>query len=226
MLHQTQVVRVLQQWESFLARFPTPEATAAAGPGAVITQWGSLGYPRRARWLWEAATRIAAKGWPDDLTELAGVGRYTAAAVRIEADGIDDVAVDVNVRRVVQRVVGRHLSARAAEDAAVVAAEPLRGRDRLLALMDLGALVCRPRDPSCDACPLRPACATKGPLPDESPGQQAPFAGSFRQRRGRVLGTLRRGDATVDELDAEALESLVADGLAEITAERAHLPSR
>jgi A/G-specific adenine glycosylase len=244
MLHQTQVARVLQQWEPFLARFPTPEATAAAAPGDVISQWGSLGYPRRARRLWESATRIAANGWPDDLTELPGVGRYTAAAVRIQteaeaeptggeaelgasrrrADDTDDVAVDVNVGRVVQRVVGRRLPARAAEDAAVAVAEPLRGRDRLLALMDLGAMVCRPRDPSCDTCPLAGRCASKGPIPDESPSRQAPFAGSFRQRRGRVLDTLRSGDAAVSELDAEALGSLVTDGLAEISGRRAHLP--
>ena len=81
MLHQTQVPRVAAVWPAFMARFPTPDAMAAAGPGAVIAAWGRLGYPRRARRLWEAAVVIARDGWPDDLTALPGVGRYTADAV-------------------------------------------------------------------------------------------------------------------------------------------------
>ena len=74
MLHQTQVPRVAAVFDAFMAEFPTPEAMAAAGPGPVIA-WGRLGYPRRARRLWEAAVRITAEGWPDDLAELPGVGR-------------------------------------------------------------------------------------------------------------------------------------------------------
>ena len=106
MLHQTQVSRVAAVYDEFLARFPTPAAMAEAGPGAVITAWGRLGYPRRARRLWEASVVIAADGWPDDLTALPGVGRYTAGAVAAQADGVDVPALDVNVRRVVERVRG------------------------------------------------------------------------------------------------------------------------
>jgi A/G-specific adenine glycosylase len=101
---------------------------------------------------------------------------------------------------------------------------PLRGRDRLLALMDVGALLCRPRDPRCGECPLRRRCATRGPLPDETRHRQAPFAGSFRQRRGEVMARLRAGSVPTGELDAEALASLVADGLAVVTRGRARLP--
>jgi A/G-specific adenine glycosylase len=105
-------------------------------------------------------------------------------------------------------------------------ARPLRGRDRLLALMDVGALLCRPRSPRCRECPLRRRCATRGERADEPRSRQPAFAGSFRQRRGVVMARLRDGgDAVdVDELDAEALASLVADGLAVVDGSRAALP--
>lgn len=224
MLHQTQVSRVAAAWPAFVARFPTPEAMAAAGPAAAIESWGTLGYPRRARRLHDAAVVIARDGWPADLRVLPGVGRYTAAAVRAQADGADVAAVDVNVRRVVQRVVGRRLGDAAAEVAMVDAGRPLLGRDRLLALMDVGAHCCRPRNPRCAECPLQARCATRGALDDEAPRRAAPYRGSFRQRRGRVLAALRTGPTAVTALDGEALESLVADGLAAITSDRAHLP--
>jgi len=224
MLHQTQVSRVEAAWPEFAAAFPTPEAMAAAGPAAVIRAWGRLGYPRRARRLYEAAVVITRDGWPDDLRALPGVGRYTAAAVRAQADEVDVPAVDVNIRRVVQRVVGRILSDAVAEQVMVVVARPLRGRDRLLALMDVGALVCKPRAPLCDACPLFVSCATHGELPDEGARRAAPYRGSFRERRGRVLGALRAGPVPIAELDAEALASLVDDGLAAVHGDRAQLP--
>lgn len=225
MLQQTQVSRVLAIWPEFIARFPTPEATADAGVASVITAWGRLGYPRRARRLWESAEIIRRDGWPAELTELPGVGRYTAAAIRAQADLADLPAVEVNIRRVVQRVRGELLSERAAETASVHIGRGLHDRDRLLALMDLGAMVCTPRDPGCPACPFRRRCATRGPLPDEVRTRQPKFAGSFRQRRGAVMARLReeRSVAT-DELDAPALASLVADGLAVVNRLRARLP--
>ena len=224
MLHQTQVARVVLRYDSFLAEFPTPGVMADAGPGAVITAWGNLGYPRRARRLWEAAVEISTHGWPDDLSELPGVGRYTAAAVAAQADDADVAAVDVNVRRVVERVRGTRLTTREAERAMVDIGYPLRGRNRLLALMDVGAQVCRARDPACGRCPLHDQCRTRGVLPDETRSHQAPFAGSFRQRRGRVLETLRNGSARAQDLDGEALASLVDDGLAVIDRSTARLP--
>jgi A/G-specific adenine glycosylase len=224
MLHQTQVTRVAAVYDDFLARFPTPSSMAAAGPGAVIAAWGRLGYPRRARRLWEAAVAISADGWPDDLAALPGVGRYTAGAIAAQADDADIPAVDVNVRRVVERVVGQQLSPRAAELAMVTAGKPLHGRDRLLALMDVGALLCRPRDPRCRDCPLRARCATRGPLADERHSRQPAFEGSFRQRRGRVLARLREGPVRTVDVDRDALASLVDDGLAVVSRGRARLP--
>src|SRR5438477_11350077 len=80
MLQQTQVERVVPRYLRFLERWPTADALAAATPGEVIREWQGLGYNRRALALHRAARRIAASGWPADLTELPGVGAYTAAA--------------------------------------------------------------------------------------------------------------------------------------------------
>lgn len=225
MLHQTQVPRVAAAWPAFIARFPTAEVMAGAGPGAVIEAWGRLGYPRRARRLWEAAVVIARDGWPDDLTTLPGVGRYTANAVLAQADDADVTAVEVNVRRVVERASGARLSARDAETAARIVGAPLRGRDLLLALMDVGALLCRTRDPRCDTCPLHERCVARGALDGETRAAvQGRFHGSFRQRRGAVLAALRLAPAKVASVDREALDSLVADGLARVDGTLARLP--
>ncbi len=227
MLHQTQVPRVLGAWPAFMAQFPDVTTTAAAGPAAVIAAWDRLGYPRRARWLWEDAVYVAAHGWPDDLRVLPGVGRYTAAAIAAQVDDSDAVGIEVNIRRVCERVAGRRLSERAAELEAAAIAAPLRGRDRLLALMDLGATVCTARKPACDRCPIARRCATRGELTGETRHRQARYEGSFRQRRGRVMAQLRAHDEVpLADLDREALDTLVRDGLAEITGAHAHLPAR
>jgi A/G-specific adenine glycosylase len=225
MLQQTQVGRVRAAWPLFMARFPTPHAAATAGPGAVIAAWGRLGYPRRARRLWEAAWVIDARGWPDDRTELPGVGRYTAGALAALVDGQDAPAVEVNIRRVVERVAGRRLPTAAAEAESMRLGRGLAPRDRVLALMDVGARLCRPRDPGCGECPLRRRCRARAPLAGETRPRPAPFEGSFRQRRGRVLDRLRAGEAApAAELDADALASLVVDGLATVDGDLARLP--
>ena len=230
MLAQTQVARVLTVWPQFIAEFPDVETAALAGPGALIAAWGRLGYPRRARRLWEAAAHVHEHGWPDDYAALPGVGRYTAGALAAQADErADAIGVDVNIRRVVQRVCGHVLPARAAEDAAVEIARGIEGRDRLLALMDLGAMVCRPRAPLCDECPLRTRCATRGELAGEQSRRQPPYRGSMRERRGTVLARLRdtpHPGVRANELDADALASLVADGLACVARGRVTLPRR
>ena len=234
MLQQTQVGRVATTWPAFMARFPTPEAMAAVPAGDVIAAWGTLGYPRRALRLWEAAGRIAAAGWPDDLAELPGVGRYTADAVAAQADGRDVPAVETNIRRVVERGAGRGLSSREAVAASQAVGRPLTGRDRLLALMDIGAVLCRPRAPRCRECPLAPGCATAArvasvgatavdPTLGRRPRQSA-YEGSFRERRGRVLAQLRAGACPSADLDGRALASLVEDGLATLDGPLARLP--
>jgi A/G-specific adenine glycosylase len=224
MLQQTQVARVLVAWPAFMQSFPTPEAAAAVPVGDILRAWGRLGYPRRARRLWEAATAIAAHGWPENLQDLPGVGRYTAGALAAQADEVDVAALDVNIRRVLERVAGARLTEGRAHAAMVEVGAPMQGRDRLLALMDLGAVVCRPRDPACATCPLFTRCATRGVRPDERRSRQPAFAGSFRQRRGVVMAALRTGPTPAADLDAEALASLVGDGLAVVTGTIAALP--
>ena len=103
MAQQTQVDRVVPRWERWLVRWPTVDSLAAASAADVIREWQGLGYNRRALSLHRAAQQVAAHGWPDDLTELPGVGRYTADAVACFAFGRDVLPVDVNVRRVPER---------------------------------------------------------------------------------------------------------------------------
>ena len=103
MLQQTQVDRVIPRYARFLEHWPTIDALAAASAGDVIAEWQGLGYNRRALNLHRAARVVAERGWPDDLTELPGVGPYTAAAIGNFAFGRDVLPVDTNVRRVQER---------------------------------------------------------------------------------------------------------------------------
>ncbi len=107
MLQQTQAARVVPYFEAFLARFPDAEALAAAPARDVLAAWSGLGYNRRALALQAAARHVAEHGWPDDLTELPGVGPYTAAAVGSFAWDRQEPAIDTNVRRVLERFDGR-----------------------------------------------------------------------------------------------------------------------
>ena len=194
MLQQTQVERVVPRYLDWLARWPTAESLAAASPADVIRAWQGLGYNRRGLNLHRAATRIAESGWPDDLTELPGVGAYTAAAVRCFALGDDVVPVDVNVARVQSRT-GHAFSAAAAQ-----------------ALMDLGAMICLARIARCAECPLATACPSRG-IREEPERRQGPFEGSFRQRRSTTLRALVEAPRDLAQLDDEAVRSLERDGL-------------
>ena len=194
MAQQTQVDRVVPRWERWLERWPTVEALAAASPADVIREWQGLGYNRRALNLHRAAQHVAAHGWPDDLTELPGVGRYTADAVACFALGRDVLPVDVNVRRVQERT-GHAFTAAAAQ-----------------ALMDLGATVCLARIPRCEICPLAEGCPSRGSR-YEPLRKQGPFEGSFRQRRAATLRLVADAERPVADLDLDAVESLARDGL-------------
>src|SRR5919205_2118643 len=168
MLQQTQVERVVPRYLRWLERWPTAAALAATTTADVIGEWQGLGNNRRAVNLKRAAKHVAARGWPDDLTELPGVGPYTAAALANFAFGRRVLPVDTNVRRVQERT-GAEFGPAAAQ-----------------ALMDLGATICLARVPRCGACPLAAECPARGrryaPL-----RKQTRFEGSFRQRRARVL---------------------------------------
>ena len=206
MAQQTQVDRVVPRWERWLERWPTIEALAAAPAADVIREWQGLGYNRRALALHRTARQVAAHGWPDDLTELPGVGRYTADAVGCFAFGRDVLPVDVNVRRIQERT-GADFTAAAAQ-----------------ALMDLGATVCLARIPRCGDCPLAEACPSRGRR-FEPLRRQSPFEGSFRQRRAATLRLVADAERDVSELDADAVASLAQDGLVEVAAGRVSLPA-
>jgi len=245
MLQQTPVSRVAPIWLDWVARWPTPSATAAAGAADVLRAWGKLGYPRRAKRLHECATVIATEHGdvvPDDvdtLLGLPGVGAYTARAVACFAYGQSVPVVDTNVRRVVARAVHGHADAggpSATRDHAEVAALLPAGDSAPVfsaALMELGATVCTARSPKCGVCPLS-GCAWRaaGHPPATTPPRPAQrFAGTDRQVRGRLLDVLRASSTPVEraQLDVvwltdtaqrdRALGSLLVDGLVEQTAD-------
>jgi A/G-specific adenine glycosylase len=204
MLQQTQVPRVIPRYLAWIERWPSAAALAAAFRDEVIRAWQGLGYNRRAVNLHRAAQRVAADGWPDDLTELPGVGEYTAAAIRRFALGEPVLPVDTNIGRVIERTGGEF------------------GPESAEALMDLGREVCLARVPRCGICPLSEQCPSRGrgyaPL-----RKQSRFEGSFRQRRADTLRLVAAGRAT--GLDADVVSSLAKDGLVEITNGRVRLPA-
>ncbi len=168
MLQQTTVEVVVKRWTRFLRRYPTVEALARAPEHAVLAEWSGLGYYARARNLHRAARAIAELGaFPRTLEGwrgLPGVGAYTSAAVASIAFGVPAAVVDGNVVRVLCRLLGLRLDPKAPRSLARLRKEaqalvPRRGAgDHNQALMELGALVCTPRAPRCDACPLRAMC--------------------------------------------------------------------
>lgn len=206
MLQQTQVERVVPRWVAWMKRWPTPTALAAASPGDVIRAWQGLGYNRRGINLHRAAAAIAEHGWPKDLTDLPGVGPYTAAAIRNQAFGEPVLPVDTNVDRIQERT-GHTF-----------------GPEALQALFDLGATVCLARVPRCDVCPLAGGCPSRGRR-YEPLRKQSHFKGSFRQRRAELLRLVAAEARPLDELDREAVESLVRDGLLEREGELVRLPA-
>jgi A/G-specific adenine glycosylase len=219
MLQQTQVARVVARWEAWLERWPDAAALAAAPVADVLGAWVGLGYNRRALRLREACAVVARDGWPDDLRTLPGIGPYTAAAVGAFAFGRDELPVDTNVRRVLERTgfVPAHTP-------------PELGQ----ALMELGAVVCRAREAACDACPVAAACASAGAVVVAPRGRAGDgvvrerFEDSNRWVRGRVVEALAAGSELPGGIELErlerAIESLVHDGLIERGSEGLSLP--
>lgn len=252
MLQQTPVIRVIPHLEAWLARWPTPADLAAAAPADAVRQWANLGYPRRALWLHRAAVEIRDRHGgvvPRDveaLLALTGIGDYTARAVAVFAYGDRHPVVDTNTRRVLARAVdGRSQPGPPARRdldamAAVLPGERSAAAVVNAAAMELGATVCVARNPRCDACPLTALCAWRAagyPDTGDDRRRQGRYEGSDRQARGAVLKVLRDAathavplpDVVPDWPDAgqrdRAIDSLIADGLAEASDGLLRLPA-
>ncbi len=159
MLQQTRVAAVIPYYERFLKEFPDPQALAAASEERLLTLWSGLGYYSRARNLQKAARQIVQNGsFPstyEEIRELAGVGEYTAAAVASIAFDLPHAVVDGNVRRVLARLTNGKGDAQATADRLLDLKNPARWNQ---AMMELGAVVCLPREPLCDRCPVAAHC--------------------------------------------------------------------
>ncbi len=226
MAQQTQAGRAAAYWERFMEQFPTVEALAGASPATVLRAWQGLGYDRRALALWRSARIIVDEHGgriPANvaaLQALPGVGPYTARAVAALAFGLPVGAVDVNVRRVLGRIVAGDAIAlptrelqRVADDAVPVD----RPGAWTHALMDIGATLCRPRAPLCATCPARPWCRLASRDTGERVGVRARgrprraaaarvvaaapvrlpsprFSSTNRWLRGRILDRLRAAE--------------------------------
>ncbi len=177
MLQQTRVAAVIPYYERFLARFPDFHALAAAEETDVLTHWAGLGYYSRARNLQKAAKQMVDLGtFPrqhESILALAGIGAYTAGAVASIAFGLPHPAIDGNVRRVVIRLAGS-ADISIEEEAAALIDTKDPGRHNQ-AMMELGALICIPREPRCSpACtPIKPASATWSTTPKPCPATPA-----------------------------------------------------
>lgn len=195
MLQQTRVAAVLEHYRLFLKRFPNVRALATVPEAAVLAAWSGLGYYRRARMLRQCAQQIVEDHhgrFPrtsDALQTLPGIGRYTAAAIASIAFAEPIAVVDGNVERVLQRLAGSHLTSKDMWHRAQSQISPSRPADFNQAMMELGAIVCTPRQPKCSACPLREFCATKGEIartmPSESQTKKEIWH-TLDQRQGRV----------------------------------------
>ena len=241
MLQQTPVSRVLPAYLAWLNRWPTPRALAIEPAGEAVRQWGLLGYPRRALNLHETARILVQRhggevpASKDGLLALPGVGPYTAAAIASFAFGQRHAVLDTNVRRVLARMItGAALPSRTPSAAETRLAESLLPSDAAVAarwavaVMELGALVCTVSSPGCPGCPVAPACAWQraGFPPATQPRSGQRYQGTDRQCRGRLLAVLRQASGAVPKAELDkvwphaaqrerALDSLVADGLAE-----------
>lgn len=251
MLQQTPAARVAPQFEAWIERWPDAASLAKASPADVLRQWDKLGYPNRALRLRETAAIVVrdyAGKLPADeklLRELPGIGEYTAAAILAFAHKRRSFVLDTNVRRVLARVFS---GAELATGGISIVERELANRitptdDKTAALwssavMEFGALVCTSRNPDCNSCILSSQCAWRKagyPLLVKRPTTQK-FVGTDRQVRGKLMAVLRSAKTSVEKAELDevwpdaqqrerALDSLVADGLVDVTrAGRYRLP--
>lgn len=182
MLQQTRVDQARPYFERFVEAFPTVEDLAAADRDEVLLLWEGLGYYSRARYLHNAAQRVVddfdgqVPDTYDAIRELPGVGPYTAAAVLSIAYDKPHAVLDGNVIRVLSRVFAVEDNVKSAptrrrlQAAADALIDPERPGTFNQAMMELGALLCTPRSPSCNECPVQPVCrAASAGNPEDYP---------------------------------------------------------
>jgi len=224
MSQQTQLDRVVAAWRDFLERWPTVADLAAADRGDVVAFWTdhSLGYNNRAKYLHEAARQITEERdgeWPrdpDGLSELMGVGPYTANAVASFAFNNGDAVVDTNVKRVLYRAFDVPDDDDAFETVANALVPDGESRVWNNAVMELGGVACG-KTPACDAeaCPWREWCHAyeTGDFTAPDVPEQPDFEGSRRQFRGRIVRALSNHDElTLDELGPKIRVDYSPDG--------------
>lgn len=213
MLQQTQVATVKPYFERFLAAFPTIEDLAAADEQRVLRHWEGLGYYRRARQLHQAARILVAEHLgrfprnPEVVRRLPGIGRYTAGAILSIAFDAREPILEANTTRLWARLLAHRGSPSPAAEgrvfwAAAEAVLPRRGSGLLnQALMELGSVICVPKDPRCERCPVAALCRARAaglqaeipPRKPKRPAEARREAAVLVHRRGRVL-VIRRPD--------------------------------
>jgi A/G-specific adenine glycosylase len=204
MLQQTTVAAVVPRFERFVERWPTIGALAAARDEDILQEWAGLGYYARARNLIGCARQIVDRGaFPTtapELRRLPGIGAYTSAAIAAIAFGEKAAAVDTNVERVIARLNGRKQPSRAEIERLVLEMMPEeRPGDFVQAMMDLGAAICRPKNPRCCDCPLRSGCAAYAsgdaqafPAPKHRPARRHKFGVAHWIERDGYVWLVRR----------------------------------
>src|SRR5882672_2027604 len=208
MLQQTRVVAVLEHYRIFLERFPNVKVLAAASESAVLASWSGLGYYRRARMLRQCAQQIVAEHhghFPQNseaLQTLPGIGRYTAAAIASIAFAEPIAVVDGNVERVLERQAGRRLQKTDFWQQSQALLDPSRPADFNQAMMEVGALVCTPRQLRRATCPVRKCCVTQGEAARSKPQQ--------RQSRKEVWYTLNERNDHIRLVQRSVTDSLMA----------------
>ena len=249
MLQQTPVNRVLPKWDEWMKRWPTPKDLAKASPAEVITAWGRLGYPRRALRL-HAAAQIIAEDFNNEVPEdpailqtLPGIGEYTAAAIGAFAFEKQTLVMDVNIRRLLTRIIDGNEHPKPApttrEKASRLALQPAKNSHIWsAATMELGALVCTSKNPICEQCPVIGQCNWRknGYPKTDLVRKSQDWHGTDRKCRGTIVQALRENESLTesaikklwtDESQVEkALKTLQADLLIEaIPRKRYRLPA-